>query len=196
MLHFHVAPLIQHYGLFGIFISNVIENIAIPFPTEGAFLVAQHYIALHLHTFWGMYLFILFSQVFGAVIGYALGLFLEEGLMHYLGKSKSFLDARDKIHGWYDKYGSVTILATRLIGYVRPFSSLVAGFAEYPFLPFLLWTTVGTALFVYPTLKLTALLILIWQRYPFSQPLISAFMIISFFGWIFAIIFNRRKKTK
>lgn len=188
--------LIQHYGLLGIFISHVIENVAVPFPTEGAFLVSLELIKNGQYSFWSMYWFIVVAQVSGAVIGYGLGRFLEEQLVRWLSRSKKFVEAKDKIHGWYDKYGSITVLATRLIGYVRPWSSLIAGFAEFPIWSFLLWTIIGTMIFVYPTLKITAILALIWTRYPGLQPVIAIAMLLSFFGWVLVAVYHRVRRRR
>jgi membrane protein DedA with SNARE-associated domain len=93
---------------------------------------------------------------------------------------------------WYGRYGSVTVLATRLIGYVRPWSSLVAGAAEFPFGPFLLWTVVGTMLFVYPTMKLTAVIFLLWRRSPILHLLISLAFLVSFGALVIYGIIRRR----
>lgn len=173
--------LVSHYGLLGVLLSMVIENCGIPFPTEGAFLVAQHLISQGRHSFWLMYWFIVISHVIGAVIAYWLGYFLGDVLKKIFAKSQGFQEANQKIHDWYKKYGSVTVLATRLIGYVRPWSSLIAGWAQYPFWPFLFWSAIGSILFVYPTMKLTGILVLIWDRYPGYHYLISVLMLLSFF---------------
>lgn len=188
--------LIKHYGLFGIYVSHVIENVAIPFPTEGAFLVSLELIKSGQYSFWQMYWFIVFGQLSGAIIGYILGRLLEDRLVKWLSRSKKFVEAKDKVHGWYDKYGSITVLATRLVGYVRPWSSLIAGFAEFPIWSFLLWTLVGTMIFVYPTLKITAILALIWTRYPALQPFIAIAMLLSFFGALIVAVYHKVRQRR
>lgn len=176
--------LASHYGLLGIFISMVVENCGVPFPTEGAFLIAQNLINDGRHGFWFMYWLIVVSHVAGAVIAYWLGFFLKDFLRKLFAKSRGYQKASRKIKEWYQKYGSVTVLATRLVGYVRPWSSLIAGLAEYPFWPFLLWSTIGSMLFVYPTMKLTGVLLLLWEKYPGSHYLISFALLIFFFAFI------------
>jgi len=171
--------LIAKYGLFGIFASMLIENIGIPLPTEGAFLVALNMVAHGRYTFWEMYWFIVASHMIGALVAYGLGRWAENGLMHRFQQSQKFVDAQLAIQGWYKKYGSITVLATRLIGYVRPWSSLVAGLAKFDFWPFLGWSFVGTLLFVYPTMKVSALLVIVWQRSPAAHLLISLSILLS-----------------
>lgn len=183
--------LISHYGLWGIFGSMVIENCGVPFPTEGAFLVAQNLIHLGNYSFWFMYWFIVTAHVVGAVIAYWAGYFLDSVLTYWLARSKGFHETKSKINGWYKKYGSVTVLATRLIGYVRPWSSLVAGLAEYPFWPFLLWSTIGSMLFVYPTMKVTGLILIVWERYPSLHVIITVAMLLTFFAMILYAVFKK-----
>lgn len=191
--------LLAHYGLAGIFLSMVIENIGIPLPTEGAFLVGQNLISLHHYSFWQLYWFIVVAQVIGAVIAYAIGQMLTVQLERWFGHRAGFHRTKVKVVGWYQRYGSVTVLATRLIGYVRPWSSLVAGFADFDFWPFLFWTIIGTMLLVYPTMRVTGLLLLVWQRFPGLHLLISLGLFGTFFAlFIYAGIqkIRRRKKAR
>ncbi len=192
----HFLKLVEHYGLISVFLSHVIENIGIPFPTEGAFLVSQRLIQTGAHSFWSMYVFAVFSQVFGAVIAYFLGRKIDTWLSRRLAHNEGYQKANQSIHRWYSQYGSVTVLATRLIGYVRPWSSLVAGAAEFPFWPFLLWTIVGTMLFVYPTMKVTSLVFLLWHRSPLLHLLISLGFLVSFFALIIFSVVRKHLKRK
>jgi len=171
--------LISRYGLLGIFVSMLIENVGIPLPTEGAFLVALNLVSQGHYSFWLMYWFVVASHMIGAVVAYSLGRWFNHGLMHRFAQSREFIDAERAIHFWYDRYGSITVLATRLIGYVRPWSSLVAGVAEFPFWPFFLWSFIGTLLFVYPTMRISALLVILWQRSPATHIIISLSILLS-----------------
>ncbi|HSX41860.1 MAG TPA: VTT domain-containing protein [Candidatus Saccharimonadales bacterium] len=188
--------LIARFGLPSIFISHVIENIGIPFPTEGAFLVSQRLIETGRYSFWFMYAFMVLAQVTGAVLAYFLGREIDGWLSARLKNHEGYQKAHAAMHRWYEKFGSVTVLATRLIGYVRPWSSLVAGAAEFPFWPFLLWTVVGSALFVYPTMKLTSVVFLLWRRSPLLHLLISLAFLLSFGALlIYGVVRRRMKKS-
>lgn len=187
-----LISLISHYGLLGIFVSMLIENVGVPLPTEGAFLVASHLINQGQYSFWMMYWFIVASHMIGAVVAYGLGRWFNRGLMHRFAKSKKFTEAEKAIRLWYAKYGSITVLATRLIGYVRPWSSLVAGAAEFPFWPFLFWSLVGTLIFVYPTMRISALLMTLWNRYPITHIFISVGILAGMFIVLFIFRFRRR----
>lgn len=178
--------------MLGIFVSMLIENIGIPLPTEGAFLVGMHLINQGRYSFWEMYWYIVASHIAGAVIAYWLGRAFERRLTSRFAHSKKFTAAKTAIDKWYDKYGSVTVLATRVIGYVRPWSSLIAGMAKFPFWPFLFWSMVGTLIFVYPTMKVTAVLVTIWNRYPIAHILISVGILVGMLGVLF--VFRVRKQ--
>jgi membrane protein DedA with SNARE-associated domain len=189
--------IISHYGLLGIFTSMAIENMAVPFPTEGAFLISQHLITAHLYSFWFMFWLIVAGQLFGSMLSYWIGRALRELAEKYLARNKGFKETEGKLTRWYETYGSIAVFATRLIGYVRPWSSLVAGLADFPFWPFVLWTFLGTLIFVYPTMHITGLLVLVWQRYPDTHILISLGAFVLFFGvMIYKIIHTARKRRK
>lgn len=185
--------LVSKYGLAGIAGSMVVENIGIPFPTEGAFLVAQGYISHGRYSFWGMYVFLTLTQVLGAVIAYWIGRLVDDWLLSRATPGSKLQVTNQKIMGWYDKYGSATVFATRLIGYVRPWSSLVAGAAHFPFFSFLWWTLLGTMLFVYPTMQATGLLVRLWEEYPGLHILISIVALLLFLG---ALIWGLGKKIQ
>ena len=189
----YIIIAIQHYGLWGIFLSHVIESAGVPFPTEAAFVVSLELINSQAVSFWQMYWFVVFSQVAGSVFSYYVGIFLEDSLSRWFKKSQGYVEASAKINQWYKKYGPPTIFGARLIGYVRPWSSLVAGFADMPFWPFFLWTVSGTMLFVYIGLRLTTFLSTVWYRYPISQPIITGAVIIGFFAGIVAAIVKSRQ---
>jgi membrane protein DedA with SNARE-associated domain len=172
--------LIDQWGVAGIFASMALENISFPLPTIGAFLVSQRYILEGRYSFWEMYWLISLAHIFGATLAYWIGYRLSKGLSRRFKDKAGFVSTRKKIEHWYLKYGSVTVLVTRLIGYVRPWSSLVAGFAGFNFWPFLFWSTVGTLIFVYPTMRTVGVLTLIWEKYPSTHLGISIGIILLF----------------
>ncbi|HUD20700.1 MAG TPA: VTT domain-containing protein, partial [Candidatus Saccharimonadales bacterium] len=142
------------------------------------------------YSFWYIYWLITDAHILGAVIAYGIGFWLREFTEHVFGQGKGFKKARAKLLDWYGHYGSVIVFAARLVGYVRPWSSLIAGFAEFAFWPFLLWSSLGTLIFVYVTMKVTAVLVIAWQHFPFGHIIISLLIALGFFAFLF---FARRK---
>ena len=110
-------------------------------------------------------------------------------------------DTHDLLVKWYKKYGIITVFLTRFVGYVRPWSSYVAGFAEVDFWPFLLWTFVGSLIFNIICLYFTSIFVLIWRRYEIYHVYIAVIMFIFFFGLIifeltkYLLSKKRRKKS-
>lgn len=89
-----------------------------------------------------------------------------EGLSYEtLSHRKRFLEVSDSIHNWYERYGNITVFATRFIGYVRPWSSLVAGFARINWLPFLFWTLLGSLIFNIIVLEFTLYFLEWWHQF-------------------------------
>ena len=105
-----------------------------------------------------------------------------------------FMEVSDAIHRWYRRYGNSTIFATRFIGYVRPWSSLVAGFARIDWLPFLWWTLIGTLIFNIIVLQFTVYFLDWWVRFGWLlRCLAIAFFLLSFSAIYWLQRYWRRK---
>jgi len=174
----------QSLGLPGIYFSMLIENIGIPFPTEGFYLLAQNFITTGRHSYLLINIILTAGHMSGAVIAYFIGRKSEGYLMTKLKHNQGFIETHDKIQKWFKKYGNIAIFATRLTGYVRPWSSLVIGFAEVPFKTFFLWALLGTIIFNVITLYISNILLDFWVKYSSYQ---FIFIIVSIL--IFLIIF-------
>lgn len=180
----HIQNYISELGLFGVFMVMVIENLGIPFPTEVGFIVAQGLIIKGTIDYFDATLIITAGHIFGAVLAYYIGYWGGSKLNRHLQNNAKWLLTKERITGWYKRWGSITIFVTRNFGYVRPWSSLVAGFAKMPFAPFLLWTAIGSFVFSFVSLTVTKYLVVIWRDYPQLHILISIIMGFLFFGLI------------
>lgn len=195
LIHWSIS-VVSHYGLWGVFSIMTIENLGIPFPTEAGFLVAQKLISNKQISFFYAFLIINLGLDFGAVVSYLVGRYGDELLIKKLDRTNKIEKTHQKIINWYGKYGNITVFATRLIGYVRPWSSFVAGLAEVPFGMFLLWTILGSAIFSLITMIFTKYLIHYWNRFENYHVLIGISLAICFFGLLiyelFKYIFKKR----
>lgn len=54
----------------------------------------------------------------------------------------------DKVKRWFDRYGNNAVLFGRLVPGIRTLISLPAGLNEMPVVPFLIYSTIGTTLWV------------------------------------------------
>ncbi|MGE5404937.1 MAG: DedA family protein, partial [Candidatus Saccharibacteria bacterium] len=92
-----------------------------------------------------------------------LGLWGHDSVMRRFGHNESFSRASDWLTEWYDKHGSVTVFVARFIGYIRPWSSLVAGFAEIDFKSFVFWTFAGSLIFNVAFIELNLRFLKVYQ---------------------------------
>jgi membrane protein DedA with SNARE-associated domain len=201
MMFEHVALSVflffKNLGMFGAFLSMFIENIGIPLPTEIGYLISQDLINRKVHSYFLVLLILTFGHVFGSIVSYGVGRWGNGYVVEKLKERKKVQEVREKLEKWYKDYGNITVFATRFIGYVRPWSSLVAGFAGISFWPFLLWTSVGSLLFNIMTLYMSSIFLAIWRRYAIYHSLIVTAMVLSFCGLIiYELIQTIRNRAK
>ena len=130
-----------------------LENIIPPIPSEiimplGGFLVYQGNL-----NFFFLVIFGLIGTVLGGLPWYYLGKFLNEK------KLADFVENKGKILGitskdlnksklWFDKYGVSLVFWGRLIPGIRTLISVPAGIEMMPLKKFLVWTTLGSLIWV------------------------------------------------
>ncbi len=134
-------------GYITVFVTMVMESMVLPVPSEAVmpfagFLVAEGKFALPL-----VILISTLGSITGSLISYAIGYYVEEGLIHkyggYLLLDKEELDAT---HRFFRKYGDITIFISRFIPVIRHLISIPAGFAEMNIYKFVLFTAIGAAM--------------------------------------------------
>jgi len=184
--------LFRHYGLAGISASMFIENIGIPFPIEVGYLAAVSIIAEQEHGTAVVLSALTFGHLAGATTAYLIGRRGDAWLRRRFSGRTRFAEAQQRLVRWYDRYGSLTIFATRFIGYVRPWSSFVAGFAGFPLAPFALLTALGSLIFNLIALSLSRLLLAFWRKYTGCHLLIAVVITASFLGMFFWELLRQR----
>lgn len=140
-------------GYVGIGMLMFLENLFPPIPSElimplAGFTVHEGKMELAPAIFAGV-----FGTVVGALPWYYAGKLLGENRLKSLadkyGKwiSVSAHDI-DKAKTWFDRHGNKTVLFCRLVPGVRTLISVPAGLANMQLVPFLLYSTIGTTLWV------------------------------------------------
>ncbi len=191
----YLEQIIQSHVLAGIFIVMVIENIGIPLPTELAFLTAQHLLDTHTYSLVSLYFILLIGQIVGAVAAYLIGRKFGKCLRVRYAHSERFRETDQLVNDWYVRYGNLTVLGTRLFGYVRPWSSFIAGIAHFNFGSFVVWTTIGSLIFTAITMYFTRWIVYFWQLFPYWRPFIIVGFLISIFG-IIVFHYHRSQRVK
>tara|TARA_Y100001933_G_scaffold220190_1_gene229322 strand:+ start:113 stop:772 length:660 start_codon:yes stop_codon:yes gene_type:complete len=130
-----------------------LENIIPPIPSEiimplGGFFVYQGNL-----NFFILVIFGLIGTVLGSIPWYYLGKFLnEKKLANFVESKGKFLGITSKDFNksklWFDKYGVSLVFWGRLIPGIRTLISVPAGIELMPFKKFLLWTTLGSLIWV------------------------------------------------
>lgn len=147
-----VISIMNQYGYFGIFFLIFIENIFPPIPSEvvllfGGFMTTYSKLGVPL-----MILFSTLGSVVGAIVLYYVGKILNKERLKKLvsGKIGKMLRLKasdiEKADRWFDTKGNKTVFFCRFIPVVRSLISIPAGMSEMAMTKFLLYTTVGSAI--------------------------------------------------
>ena len=134
-------------------LAMFLENIIPPIPSEiimplGGFFVHREKLNFFILVFWG-----LFGTILGSLPWYYLGKLVNEK------KLSKFLDKRGKYVGitsedlsksklWFDKYGVSLVFWGRLVPGIRTLISVPAGMELMPLRKFLIWTTLGSLIWI------------------------------------------------
>ena len=134
-------------------LAMFLENIIPPIPSEiimplGGFFVYQQKLNFYILVFWG-----LLGTILGSMPWYYLGkLVNEKRLSNFLDKKGKYLGITSKdltkSKLWFDKYGSSLVFWGRLIPGIRTLISVPAGMELMPLKKFLIWTTLGSLIWV------------------------------------------------
>ena len=134
-------------------LAMFLENIVPPIPSEiimplGGFFVFKQKLNFYILVFWG-----LFGTIVGSLPWYYLGRLVNEKRL------SRFLDIRGKYLGitsndlakskrWFDKYGVSLVFWGRLVPGIRTLISVPAGMELMPLRKFLIWTTLGSLIWI------------------------------------------------
>ena len=134
-------------------LAMFLENIIPPIPSEiimplGGFFVYQQKLNFYILVFWG-----LLGTILGSLPWYYLGkLVNEKRLSNFLDKKGKYLGISsndlNKSKRWFDKYGVPLVFWGRLVPGIRTLISVPAGIELMPLRKFLIWTTLGSFIWV------------------------------------------------
>lgn len=191
----YLLNLLDSHGLWLGFLLVGVENLGIPLPAELVYIYAQNLINSHRASMFSMMIYFTTAHIAGSVIAYCLGRAGNKFIFERFGNLDKLSQAEDRIKRWHSKYGSATNFLTRFVGYVRPWSSLIAGFGKERLGIFLLWTTLGTVIFNFIALYFAKTILLFWESLPAARYLIGAGFIFFFAGiWLVFPWLHRRFK--
>lgn len=147
-----MQTIIMKYGYLGIFLLIAIENIFPPIPSE-VILTFSGFICRYSDlSILSVIIFSTLGSIFGAIILYSLGFFLNKKKIITITRSKIGKLLRlkeDKILNSIDVFneeGGKSIFVCRFIPILRSLISIPAGIARYNFGIFILLTSLGSFL--------------------------------------------------
>lgn len=201
-----IIHFIQTTGYFGVFFLMALGSALIPVPSEitlpfAGFLVSKGTFVLPIVILVGA-----LGDLAGSLVGYAIGYFLEEGVIVNLIKKHGkyvLLSEHDyhKASKWFSKYGSKVVFVAKLVPGLRYLISIPAGVLEMNLGRFALYTFLGSLVWC------TAMVyvgVILGNRWESMGPFFSKFRIVIILGLVFLVAFYinhklhlfPRKKTK
>ena len=143
-----ILDAIDRLGEVGVALLVLLESVIPPIPSEVVLPAAGALVQLGRLDGPLTWLLALLGSVLGALILYGAGrAFGEERTRRLLlAVPLVEVDDVDRADAWFARYGEVAVFVGRLIPGVRSLVSLPAGAAAMPLGRFLLWTTLGSAI--------------------------------------------------
>ena len=146
-----IIQIMNQFGYIGICLLILVENVFPPIPSEviltfGGFMTTQSQMSIL-----GVVLVSTIGSVLGAIVLYLVGRLINKDVIERwldgkVGKILRFKrEDVEKANSWFEKRGKLTVLFCRCIPIVRSLISIPAGMSKMAFLPFILLTTLGSA---------------------------------------------------
>jgi membrane protein DedA with SNARE-associated domain len=171
-------------GIWGPILLIAVEYLGIPLPTELSYIAGYQMAKSGRISFIVLFLAIMAAHFVGTLIAYKIG--YQASVI--ATKKQRLEGVQKKLASWYAQYGPVTIVATQLIGHVRPWSSYIAGFSRVRLLPFMLYSMVGSAILTIIMLVFAETIVHIWHAYPLVRGLLIggflAIIILAAYFWV------------
>ncbi|KGG14601.1 MULTISPECIES: DedA family protein [unclassified Prochlorococcus] len=195
----------QWIGYASILLAMFLENLFPPIPSELIMPLGGFYVSQGQLNFLPVVIAGLIGTVLGAFPWYGIGrLVSEKKLENWLKKYGKWIGISPrelyKSRDWFGRYGKALVFWGRLVPGIRTLISVPAGIELMPLLPFVIWTTAGSLIWV---LFLTSMGIFLGESYPlvevwiepFSKiiKLILVFGLISGILWLFIRLFSSKK---
>ena len=148
-----IPNVMNQLGYWGIGLLMFLENLFPPIPSELIMPLAGFTVAKGQMDF----ILVVIAGVVGTILGafpwYYIGKFIsEERLEHLADKYGKWISVTSKdikkANNWFNEHGGKAVFFCRLVPGVRTLISLPAGINNMPLVPFTLYSTLGTTIWV------------------------------------------------
>lgn len=163
-----IIHFISTFGYFGVFILMTLESACIPIPSEVTMPFSGSLIASGLFNFWILVIIGTLGNLVGSLLAYWLGAWGQEAVVRKVivkyGKYVLVSEHEyDRSERWFRNHGELMVFASRILPVVRTFISLPAGVAKMNLPRFIIYTTVGSAIWSYILTKIGVTLGTNWK---------------------------------
>ena len=147
-----IIQIMNNFGYLGVFFLIAIENIFPPIPSEVILLFGGFMTTMSKMSIVGVIIASTLGSVLGGIILYYIGKILNKDRLKKIvrGKIGKILRLKekdiDKADEWFDKKGNKTVFFCRFVPILRSLISIPAGMSEMKMSKFLIYTTIGSAI--------------------------------------------------
>jgi membrane protein DedA with SNARE-associated domain len=142
-----LAPLIHHHGYLGVAALVFLEDFGVPVPGETILITAAVFAGLGDLNVWLVGLIGWLAAVAGDNVGFSIGKYGGHPLVERIGKYVFLTPKRIKqAEDYFRQKGSWLVIIARFIEGFRQANGIIAGLAEMAWLRFLLYNSIGAAL--------------------------------------------------
>jgi membrane protein DedA with SNARE-associated domain len=153
-----IAQWVSHYGYAAIFSLLVLGIVGLPVPDEWLLTFAGYLVYKNNLHLWPTFASALLGSMCGITISYGLGRSLGLFLIHHYGRLFRITpEDLNRVHVWFERFGTWTLLIGYFIPGVRHLTAVIAGtskeryhlFAIYAYSGAFLWVTTFISLGYY-----------------------------------------------
>jgi membrane protein DedA with SNARE-associated domain len=195
-----IQPLIHHYGYFGVALILMFEMIGIPFPAETTLILAGIEWKHGIFAFFPLLIAGIVGNVVGSIIAYTIGRYLGRPfLIRFQKVLRINDDLLDRAQAKLLKAKVPGLIISKFIAGIRILVPYLSGINRLPFPQFILWSSLGTTLWVLVFITFGQTLgIFIKHGIKLIKhaPILSSFILVVLIVAIgFWIRYRRKKKT-
>lgn len=141
-----IAYVMETFGLVGLAVLLLAENLFPPIPSELVLPLAGFFVGRGTFGFAGALVASTLGSVAGALILYALGRHGGRPLILRYGRALRVKERDlDRVEGWFERYGDSVVLFARVVPLARSVISIPAGILDMPLGRFMVLTALGSA---------------------------------------------------
>ncbi len=145
----HVAPILDRWGYLAVAGTIGVESFGVPTPGQTVMVAAAVYAGAGRLNIFAVAAIAFVAAVMGDNVGYWIGVRGGRRVVHRFGKYVFLTPERlEKAEAFFNRRGSQIVIAARFIDGLRQFNGLIAGITAMPWRKFLLYNTVGAAIWV------------------------------------------------